>query len=152
MVAPWRPEVENRTLGNTLMADALPWLAGAPADPSGGLSGSDLKQLATNSSQMLVQMGNLIQALTNLLPFSGAIGSFTSTAGSTTTVADATVQATSHIDLTPTNAAAATLDSAATAYYVSARTVGVSFTLTTANAGAAAGTETWTYQITNASA
>ncbi len=67
------------------MADAPQWLSQATGEQS-GLSGADLKQLATNSSQMLVQMGNLIQALTGLLPFSGATGTFTCGAAATTTV------------------------------------------------------------------
>lgn len=80
-------------------------------------------------------------------------GTFTCANAAATTVNDATaaalITATSVISLMPTNAAAATLMGAATSLYVSARTAGTSFVVTTANAAAAAGTETFEYEIIN---
>ena len=74
-------------------------------------------------------------------------GTFTLTAAVTTTVTDKRVTANSVILLTPTNAAAATLMGSAKALYLSARTAQTSFAVSTANAVAAAGTETFQYAI-----
>jgi hypothetical protein len=76
-------------------------------------------------------------------------GSFTLSAAATTTVNDTDVTATSTIMLMPTNAAAATLMGSAKALYISARTAGTSFAVSTASAAAAAGTETFEYQLCN---
>jgi hypothetical protein len=76
-------------------------------------------------------------------------GTFTLGAAVTTTVSDTDVTATSVILLMPTNAAAATLMGSAKALYVSARTVGTSFAVSTASGVAAAGTETFEYQLLN---
>ncbi len=75
--------------------------------------------------------------------------SFTwNTVTATFVVTDALVTAACKITLTPTNAAAATLIGSAKCPYVSAKTAGASFTLSTASAGTAAGTETFDYAIT----
>ena len=74
---------------------------------------------------------------------------FTCAAAAGTTVLDTSVQADSVIILMPTNAAAATLMSSTEALYVSARTADTSFVVTTADGGAAAGTETFAYMILN---
>lgn len=76
-------------------------------------------------------------------------GSFTCAANKDTTVTQPNVKSTSVITLTPTNAAAGTLQGAATCLYVSAKTAGASFKVTTANAAAAAGTETFDYVVVN---
>jgi hypothetical protein len=73
--------------------------------------------------------------------------SFTMPAAATLTVNDTRVTAASFIGLTPTNASAGTLDGGITKLYVSARTAGVSFTVTTANGGSATGSETFAYSI-----
>lgn len=78
-------------------------------------------------------------------------GTFTLAAAATTTVANTSVTSTSKIFLMPTNAAAATLMGGAKALYVSARTPGASFAVTTANAAAAAGTETFEFILVNPS-
>lgn len=64
-----------------------------------------------------------------------------------TVVSNTSVTTMSHITLIPTNAAAATLMSGSKSLYISARTAGTSFTVTTADGTAAAGTETFTYMI-----
>jgi hypothetical protein len=76
-------------------------------------------------------------------------GTFTCAAAALTTVSNINIIATSMIMLMPTNAAAATLMGGATSLYVSARTAATSFGVTTANAAAAAGTETFEYLIIN---
>lgn len=76
-------------------------------------------------------------------------GTFTCGAAATTTVNDVRVTATSRILLQPTNAAAANLMNGATSLYTSAKTGATSFAVTTANAAAAAGTETFDYVVEN---
>jgi hypothetical protein len=66
-----------------------------------------------------------------------------------TIVANINVLSTSKIFLSPTNAAAATLMGSAKSLFISARTAGVSFQVSTANGVAAAGTETFDYYIRN---
>lgn len=117
----------------------------------GQFGGDALTRIASNGVLLNQQLGQLISTLSTLLPFSGAFGTFTCSAAATTTVTNASVAANSVILITPTNAAAATLMSGATALYLSARTAGTSFAFTTANAAAAAGTETFQFLIANAS-
>ena len=92
-------------------------------------------------------MSALIQAVGNLSRFS--IGTIAWTAAASVTVADVNVTATSYIGFSPTSASAGTLIAGATSPYVSALTVGMSLTLTTSNAGATAGTETFVYILIN---
>lgn len=100
----------------------------AASDPIGTASGIELRE--------------------NQLAGATAIsGSFTCAGAVTTTVNNANVHAASRITLTPTNAAAATLQGSAKCLYVSARTAGTSFAVSTANAVAAGGTETFDYVI-----
>lgn len=77
----------------------------------------------------------------------GNTGSFTFTNTNTTVVNNICVTGNSKIVLFPTNASAATMVSGAKSPYISAKTVGVSFTVATANGQAAAGTETFNYII-----
>ena len=76
-------------------------------------------------------------------------GSLTLAAAATTTISNSNVYSGCKITLTPTNAAAATLMGSAKCLYVSAKTSKTSFTVATANAAAAAGTETFDYLISN---
>lgn len=126
------------------------------AAPGGGGGLADLNgifsRMATNGSMLNQQIGQLIQALTSLLPFSGAFGTFTCAASATTTVTNSSVAANSIVLWSPTNAAAGTLEGSAKKLYISARTAGTSFALSTASAAAAAGTETFQYIIINPSA
>jgi hypothetical protein len=76
-----------------------------------------------------------------------AFGTFTLAAAVSTVVTQTAVKASSVIQLTPTNAAAAALMGSAKALYVSALTPGASFTVSTGNATNAVGTETFQYTI-----
>lgn len=76
-------------------------------------------------------------------------GSFTCGAAATTTITQPNVRSTSVITLTPTNAAAGTLQAGLTHLYVNNLVAGASFDVTTANAAAAAGTETFAYVVVN---
>lgn len=78
---------------------------------------------------------NLVQNQLNLLQ---RAGKFTMAAGASKTITDARITATSHVDLTATNASAAALT-----LYVANIVPGVSFDVV----GAGAGTETYTYSI-----
>jgi hypothetical protein len=79
------------------------------------------------------------------------MGTFTCAASANTVVSNnAIVSATgsiSTINFTPTNAAAATLMGSSKALFNSAKSDGISFTMTTADGAAAAGTETFSYMI-----
>lgn len=94
-------------------------------------------------------LGELVRAFKAAFPTKWNIGQFTCGAAATTVVNDANVTASSHIDLTPLNAAAANMVAGATSPYISARTAGVSFTVATASGGAAAGTEQFSYKVTS---
>lgn len=76
-------------------------------------------------------------------------GTFTCGAAIDTVVADTDVLATSVIVLMPTNASAATLMGSAKALYISVRTAGTSFQVSTASGAAALGTENFEYQLLN---
>ena len=78
-----------------------------------------------------------------------APGDFTLGASGTTdeTISNAYVTANSQILLFPTNAAAATLQSATSAVYVSTQVADTSFTVTTADGNTFAGTETFDYVV-----
>ena len=77
----------------------------------------------------------------------GLGGTFTMAAAATKVVSDANIVASSLVQLFPTNAAAATLMSGTKSLYVSAIVAGTSFTVATADANAAAGTETFAYRV-----
>ncbi len=76
-------------------------------------------------------------------------GTFTMTATATRVVTDVNVLTTSQIFLQATNLAAGTLMGSAKALAVTAKSAATSFTVSTANATSAAGTETLSYVIIN---
>lgn len=80
-----------------------------------------------------------------LVKTGGNMGNFTLAANSSTTVSNDQVTSNTHVVLTPTNAAAALLQSGTKHLYLSGRNNGTSFTLTTQDGTAAAGTETFDY-------
>jgi hypothetical protein len=91
----------------------------------------------------LAQLNTLF---TTFLGFFAIAGSFTMDAAASTSVAATVVTANSRIFLVPTNAAAATLVGSAESPYISAKSAGVGFTVSTAS-GAASGTETFDYIV-----
>jgi hypothetical protein len=111
-------------------------------DPSVSVALADLARNGTVSNQLL---GLIVEALRGITRFS--TGSFTMAAAATKVVADTNVAANSVILLTPTNAAAGTLQQSTETLYISSISAGVSFTVATADAGSAAGTETFQYLI-----
>lgn len=121
------------------------------------MKGSFMDALARGSSDDMASIGraiveNLAQLNSTFLAFlgvSGICGSFTFTAAASVVVSEPLVTANSFIFLQATNAAAGTLVGAATSPYISARSAGVSFTVSTANAAAAAGGETMNYLLIN---
>lgn len=92
-------------------------------------------------------LSQLVTALQSIVP--RVAGTFTLAAAATTTVPQTATTSTSFIQLTPLNASAATLMGSAKALYISARTQGSGFTVATANAAAAAGTEQFQYTLVN---
>lgn len=108
-----------------------------------------LDDIATNGALLNRGMGRLITAILSIFP--RISGSFTCAATVTTTVTQTGVTAGSKIFLVPTNATAGTLQGSTKHLYISARTVGASFAVSTASAVAAAGTETFDYFIINPS-
>ena len=112
--------------------------------------------MTIGQSDILSALQNGVQAIRALnktlgLRFeSTTFGSFT-WAGATpsVSVANPAVLASSIVIFVPTNASAGSLTGSNKAPYVSAKSVGTGFTLTTANGTNAAGTETFDYIVVN---
>ena len=105
---------------------------------------------AAGVTDVVIQLQGIVRQLTALVQaISGRVvsGTFTLSAAATTTIAEPAVKSLSQISIQPTNSSAATLMGSAKALYISAKTPGTSFAVTTANAAAAAGTETFSYTI-----
>lgn len=100
-----------------------------------------------NTNESLRLLGVILSALF----LTRSVGTFTLGAAATTIVLNTEVQANSFPLLIATNAAAGTLMGSAKSLYLSARSVGASFTVATASAAAAAGTETFLYVLINPS-
>jgi hypothetical protein len=112
------------------------------------LTDQQLERLVQQFDRLKAGMDQLTAA-TRSLANRPVLGSFTCGAAATTTVTETAVKSGSVIVWIPTNAAAGTLEGAATKLYLSARTAGASFAVTTANGAAAAGTETFVYAVIN---
>jgi hypothetical protein len=91
--------------------------------------------------------GSSTQAVQIIWEQSTATRAFQLAVAATTVVSDTEVHANSHILMTPTNAAAATLMSGSKSLYVSARDAGTSFTVATADGTNAVGTENFSYRV-----
>lgn len=100
-----------------------------------------VRQLSNSNSQMAA----LIAALISIFP--RITGSFTLAAAATTVVVQPAIKANSIVIPVAVNSPAATLMGSAKSLYVSALTPGASFTVATADAVAAAGTETFSYVV-----
>lgn len=128
-----------------------------PAVQQGSAGGTDtitalqgiIRQITAGNAANITAIQAITAALLAIFP--RVTGSFTLSAAATTVVTQTGITATSIILLVPTNASAATLMGSAKSLYISARAVGASFTVATASAGAAAGTETLSYVCVNPS-
>lgn len=111
---------------------------GGPGQGSAG--GTDV---VTALQGIIRQLSAWVAAFQNRTSY----GSVTLAAAATTVVSNGFTGGNSLVILTPTNAAAATLMGSAAAPYVSVLSPGVSFTIATADGSAAAGTESFNYQL-----
>jgi hypothetical protein len=112
----------------------------------GGPVGSGWQDLTSAVKSIVNYIGQIVVILNRLFP--RATGTFTMPAAATKTVTDARINANAVILLQATNPSAGTLQGSAKALYVSAVASG-SFTVATASAAAAAGTETFVYWAFN---
>jgi hypothetical protein len=103
--------------------------------------------MVTHAIGMNSNLGEIVKALAVAFPLHSSTGAFTMGASASQTVTDAAVKTSSVVLLMPTNPAAAMLLNSSHNLYVSARVQGTSFTVTTADGGAAVGTETFGYLI-----
>lgn len=115
--------------------------------PGGSLV--DINSTLQANGKNLNEAIRLLGLLLGGLFLTRSTGSFTLGAAATTVVPNTEVTSTSLPLLIPTNAAAATLMGSNKSLYISARTAGASFTVATASAAAAAGTETFSYILVN---
>ena len=92
-------------------------------------------------------MGADFDVNSNSILNNGTTGTFTAAANTATVVTNIKVTASSIIFVFPTNVAGGTLMGSSKSYYISGRSVGANFTVTTADGVAAAGTETFNYII-----
>lgn len=131
-----------------------------PTPPQGSTSNTDIvialqgiiRQITAGNTALAAvttQLAAQTAAILAVFPARIFTGSFTLGAAATTVVNNGNVLSTSIIILFPTNAAAGTLQGSAKSLYISAKSAGVSFTVATASAAAAAGTETFSYLIVN---
>lgn len=111
--------------------------------PIGGGS-QDLVSVQLNGVKYL---GQIVQLLKQILP--RITGTFTMPAAATLAIANPLIQAGSIVTLQAANASAATLEGSAKALYISVISPGVGFTVATANATNAAGTEKFVYSAIN---
>ena len=128
------------------MADLGTTQAPAPAtgQPAGGGMGS----------AFLTAVQNIVTAINGLASTLTAArvqarGSFTLGAASSTVVAQIAVASGSTVTWAPLNASAATLTGSSKALYLSTKTAGVGFTVATADGTNAAGTEVFSYIVSN---
>lgn len=108
-----------------------------------------LQGIVRQLSSLVTAIGNVVSQLSLIASSKVKKGTFQLGASVSTVVADTSVTGTSEISWSPTNAAAGTLEGSTKKLYLSARSPGVSFTVTTASGVAAAGTETFQYMINN---
>lgn len=120
-------------------------LKSVDTDVTGAIEAQTTAQVAAFNTQLTA----LIAAILAVFPTAIFTGSFTLGAAATTVVNNGHVLSSSIIIPFPTNASAATLMGSAKSLYISAKSAGVSFTVATASAGAAAGTETFSYVLVN---
>lgn len=99
--------------------------------------------VVTQLQGIVRQLTALVQAINGRTTF----GTFTMPVAASLVVPNTAVKGNSVVSLSPTNISAGTLMGGARSLYISALSAGTSFTVATANAANAAGTETFTYTI-----
>jgi hypothetical protein len=110
--------------------------------------GGSLQDLVSTQKSGVNYLGQILTLFQSLFP--RITGTFTMNAATSTAVADTRVQAGfTVVGFASQNAAAGTLLGSAKSLYVSAVNPGVGFTVTTANATSAAGTEKFSYYGVN---
>lgn len=105
---------------------------------------------SAGATDIVTQLQGIVRqlvSLTNAVTGRVVFGTFTMPVAATLTITQPGIQSNSVVSINPTNASASTLQGSAKALYVSAIVAGTSFTLSTANATNAAGTETFSYTI-----
>lgn len=134
--------ISNQNNGNGI------WIDGAGATDN-VIENNDLSQLAATLAvaSLITDAGTRTQLARNKIAAVALDGVFTLAAAATTTVNNANMFTLGNLRFFPTNAAAATLMGSAKCLYNSAIVQGTSFTVATASAAAAAGTETFRYEI-----
>ena len=126
----------------SLFAPSVPPTPDVPQQPAWASGGASPTVGVESKLQMGNQiLGQLLQLFQNLFP--RTIGTFTMAAASSKVVTDANVTSASTVVLVPTNAAAGTLMGSAKSLYVTV--ANGSFTVATASAASAAGTEQFKY-------
>lgn len=110
------------------------------ADPAPTINTQDIVTSLDSGTRVLSQLAQIIQGV-----FPRAFGTFTMSATSSKVVSDSSVKPSSIVLLMETNASAATLQGSAKRMYISVSSG--SFTVATANAVAAAGTENFAYSV-----
>lgn len=106
-----------------------------------------LDVIVTYLASLVDYVGQLVDVLEAALP--RVLGSFTMTASATLAVPAPTITANADVSIQARNATAASLQAGAKALYVSTITAGVGFTVATADGTNAAGTELFSYGVTN---
>ncbi len=105
---------------------------------------------SAGATDVVTQLQGIVRqlvSLTNAITGRVIFGVFTMPVAVSLTIAQPGIKGNSIVTLSPTNASAGTLQGSAKALYVSAIVAGTSFTVSTANATNAAGTETFSYTI-----
>lgn len=107
-------------------------------------------------SSLLSVGQNIVNAINGLIAaFSSGtprlLGTFAMPAAASLTVPQPGIESGAFVSITATNAAAGTLMGSVKSLYVSSITAGTGFSVATANAAAAAGTETFNYEVVNPS-
>lgn len=119
--------------------------------PNYNPTSDDMASIGRAVVEAITELRKSIDTLTDLFGVVQTTGLFTMAAANTFAVLNPNAVAGSIILLQPVNAAAATLQSGASALYVNraATVAGTSFTVLTANAAAAVGTEQFAYALIN---
>lgn len=146
------PQVDNSLLStfskarNQVLSAIQQALVG---DVVGAIDTSATTATAAIDATITAAAASIVTAIQSTFP--RIAGTFTLSAAATKVVTETHVTSTSVILLMPTNASAGTVMGSSKSLYISARSVGASFTVATADGTNAAGTEGFTYALFNPS-